>query len=481
MLRRKLDVLYFILPSLVGAFFAYMACRIYDSPLLHGILSADIFFLMVLLLLPRGQFLLKMPFAALVCVLAVLTNSAEAYVTMVFYLLMIFASAVAPRRRLFLLLVYEFFAILFVVADAENFFFYSVLLTLPDAWDLAKFFWWGPPLFFIVPPFIVSLELFFAHRILWGRRRIEISHKVGFILVAAVIVLNFGINQLHPQQPLMDYAMQKWFMQLCSPEVARHNTHLRDDIKAVYPVWDKEQAVVDDFSKPTVMILAESYGVKKSVDQTKALLSPFAYSNARFLGLYPREASHTQGAEWEDFGALRGKIRETPLPQKFREHHLQTWYIHGYDSEFYSRGENYAKFGFDKMLFKENFETLGLPNCRNGFEGICDSAMVVFLDSLLTDSTPKFVYWTTLDAHPFYDWSGMFEKSYFCKIFSLPDVDCTYFTLQENSMRQIARLASKHPEYRFIIRGDHRPMVSLEQSDFVQSFYFRWVPLIILN
>ena len=481
MLRRKLNVLYFILPSFVGAFFAYMACRIYDSPLLHGILSADVFFFMVLLLLPRGQFLLKMPFAVLICVLAVLTNSIDAYVTMGMYLFMIFVTAAIPRRRLFLLLVYEFFAVLFVVADAENFFFYSVLLTLPDAWDLAKFFWWGPPLFVIVPSFIVSLELLFAHKILWGKNRVEISHKIGFILVASAVIASFGINKLHPQQPLMDYAMQKWFMQLCSPEIARHSTLLRDDIKAVYPVWEKDKPVVDDFSKPTVMILVESYGVKKSVDQAKALLSPFVYSNFRFLGLYPREASHTQGAEWEDFGTVRGKIRETPLPQKFREHHLQTWYVHGYDSEFYSRGENYAKFGFDKMLFKEDFEKIGLPGCRNGFVGICDSAMIMFIDSLLTDKVPKFVYWTTLDAHPFYDWSGMFEKSYFCKIFSLPDVDCTYFTLQENTLRLIARLAAKHPEYRFIIRGDHRPMVSLEQTDFVQSFYFRWVPLIILN
>ena len=91
--------------------------------------------------------------------------------------------------------------------------------------------------------------------------------------------------------------MQKWFHQLCSPEIARHSTLLQDDIKALYPVWEKYRPVVDDYSKPTVMILVESYGVKKSVDRAKALFSPFEYSHARFLGLYPRNASHTQGAE----------------------------------------------------------------------------------------------------------------------------------------------------------------------------------------
>ena len=165
MLRNKLNILYFILPALVASIFAYAACRVYDSPQLHGILSADVLFLLVLLLLPRGQFLYKLPFVALILVFAVISNSAASYATLVLYVLMILVTAVVPRRRLFLILVYEFFAVLFVVADAENFFFYSVLLTLPDAWDLAKFFWWGPPLFVVVPSLIVALELLFARKI----------------------------------------------------------------------------------------------------------------------------------------------------------------------------------------------------------------------------------------------------------------------------------------------------------------------------
>ena len=473
--------MYFILPAFIAAFFAYVAGSIYDSPQLHGILSADIFFLMLLMLLPQGKFLYKLPFIVLVSIFAAIAHSAAAFATWGLYVLMILVTSFLPRCRNFLLPIFALFSILFVIADADNFLYSSVLLTLPDTWNLAKFFWWGRVLFFVVPLLVVLLELIFARKILWGEHRVEISHRAAFITVIAVVFLNLGISWLQPRHLIMDYTMQKWFYQLCTSDLARHNTLLNDDIKAIYPVWEKEHLVVDDYSKPTVMILVESYGVKKSVDQTNALLSPFAYSHAQFLGLYPRNASHTQGAEWEDFGALRGKIHETPLPLKFKEHHLQTWYVHGYDSAFYARGENYAKFGFDNMLFKEQFEKFGLPSCRNGFEGICDSSMISFIDSLLTDATPKFVYWTTLDAHPLYEWSGMFEKSYFCKIFSLSDIDCTYFTLQENTLRMIANLAEKHPEYRFIIRGDHRPMVSLEQSDFVQSFYFRWVPLVVLN
>ena len=100
---------------------------------------------------------------------------------------------------------------------------------------------------------------------------------------------------------------------------------------------------------------------------------------------------------------------------------------------------------------------------------------------MLADSLPKFIYWTTLDAHPPYEFAKIREKSIACESLALSDVDCTYFTLQQNTARYLVRLAQKYPNYRFVIRGDHRPMGSLEQSDFVQSFYFRWVPLVILN
>ncbi|WP_296013911.1 hypothetical protein [uncultured Fibrobacter sp.] len=132
-------------------------------------------------------------------------------------------------------------------------------------------------------------------------------------------------------------------------------------------------------------------------------------------------------------------------------------------------------------MFKKDLASRGLASCHYGFDGICDTSIVNYIDSLLTDSIPKFIYWTMLDAHPPYELSGVAERSAFCKELSLSNVDCTYLTLQENSMSALAKLAAKHPECRFVIRGDHRPIGSLEQSGFVQSFYFRWVPIIVIN
>ena len=199
------------------------------------------------------------------------------------------------------------------------------------------------------------------------------------------------------------------------------------------------------------------------------------------MGLYFRHASHTQGAEWEDFNTPGGNVKSESVPVKFKADGLQTWYLHGYDGSFYERNQNYAKFGFDSLLFKDDLDRRRLSSCKYGFTGICDSAIISYMDSLLADSVPKFIYWTTLDSHPPYEKATVKEKSSACKSLELSDIDCTFFTLQENTAKNIAWLANRHPEYTFVIRGDHRPMGSATDASFVQSFYFKWVPLIILN
>ncbi|MBR3072904.1 sulfatase-like hydrolase/transferase [Fibrobacter sp.] len=470
----------FVIP-IFSAIPFWVTGKFFDTPQLHVFFSADIFFLLLLFLLPYGKILYKIPFVLACCIYAFISDSIDVYITMGVYVLMIFVTTATPRVRKFVLPVYSLFALLFLIADAGNFFYSTFVLTLPDVWGLAKFYWWGIFLFFLIPLSLISLQILFAQRLLWGKEHFEISHLAVLCIIASMVAANAGVNKLQRRQPIMDFATQKWFWQLCTPGIIGQNPYLQEDIKAAFPFWQKGKTVVGDCSKSTVVVLVESYGVNKSVAYTKALLSPFSNSNAQFLGLYPRDASHTQGAEWEDFDALGGTIRQTPLPQKFKENNFQTWYLHGYDEKFYERGENYGKFGFDSLLFKKDLASRGLASCHYGFDGICDTSIVNYIDSLLTDSIPKFIYWTTLDAHPPYELADGVEKSSVCRSMRFDDVDCVYFTLQQNTMKRLAKQAEKHPDYRFIIRGDHRPMGSLEQSSFVQSFYFRWVPLVILN
>lgn len=470
-----------IFVPIIAALVPYLACQFFDSPLLHGIFSADIFFLLIVMLLPRENYLWKLPFVILAFLPALYCDSFDGFILSGFYLLMFGVAAFVPRKKKFLLPIFAVLSSFIIVADCGIFFYSTFVLYISDIWGLAKFYWWGPLLFIAIPLLVVFCELFYARKILLGTERLEISHLVALIIIVLSVALNFGINKLQNRQPIMEFAVQKWFWQLCTPGIIGQNPYLQEDIKEAIPIWRKENDVISDFTKPTIMVLVESYGVNKSIDYTKALLAPFQNSNADFVGLYSRNAAHTQGAEWEDFGALGGSIYNQTVPQRFKVQGLQTWYLHGYSGNFYEREQNYGKFGFDTLLFKKDFEKRALVSCYYGFNGICDSSVVSFIDSLISDSIPKFIYWTTLDAHPPYELANISEKSNFCQTLSLSDIDCSYFTLQENTMKKLASLAAKHPNYRFIIRGDHRPMGSVKESKFVQTFYFRWVPLIVIN
>ncbi len=422
-----------------------------------------------------------MSFVIVAALFALLSNSLDAYASAGVFIVIVAVSSVIPRKQGFLLPLFIALVLFFLVADWANFFYSTFVLTLSDIWGLAKFFWWGPILFITVPLLQIALVLVFARKILWGDNQLHLTHLTVYIIIAISIGLNFSFLHFQSKWTLMDFTVKKWFYQICTPGIIGQNSFLQEDIKNAFPIWPNEEKVIDDVTRPTIVVLVESYGVNKSVVYTDSLIEPFKKLNASFIGLFQRETGHTQGAEWEDFYTPDGVIKETALPQQFKLNGLQTWFLHGYNADFYERQEKYDKFGFDSLLFKREFLNRGLSSCRYGFEGICDSAIISFIDSLMTDSMPKFIYWTTLDAHPPYEFAEVLGKSPACEPQKLSNVDCMYFTLQRNTTLRLANLAKKHPNYRFIIRGDHRPMGSLEQTNFVQSFYFRWVPLIILN
>ena len=251
-------VFYFLLPSLIASIIPYLACNFFDTPQLHGIISADIFFLLILFLLPYGKILYKMPFVIAASVFAIVSNSVDAYTTMGVYILMIFATAATPRKRIFLLPVYSFFALLYLIADAGNFFYSTFVLTLPDVWGLAKFYWWGPVLFIAIPLSIVSLQLFFARKILWEKEHKEISHLAGFAIISIVVGLNYGVNHLQQRQPIMDFAAQKWFWQLCTPGIIGQNPYLQEDIKAAFPFWQKGKTVLAIVQNQRLLFLSKA-------------------------------------------------------------------------------------------------------------------------------------------------------------------------------------------------------------------------------
>lgn len=472
--------IFLFIPPVIAAFLPFLAFNFFDTPQSHGFISAEVLFLVAMVALPQGKLLYKLPFFFVLVLFGIWQGTEDCYAYSITIAILLLISVFLPRKRIPLLSFYGLCVLLVFVVDCENFFNFTFSLHISDVWGLASFYWWGPLLFFIVPLLHTFLVLWFSRNYLC-ESRVELSHKTVFVLVAASLLLGAGIEKMQTRQSVLDFPVKKLYFYKIFLRHFENVNLLDDNMKQSFPVWDDSKNVVTDFSHPTVMILVESWGVKMGIPFTQELFAPYDSVSKSFVGLKARKAGYTQGAEYEDFGSPENKIVEEPIPAKFKKMGLQTWYVHGYDGDFYDRQNNYAKFGFDSLLFKKDLESYGLAKCQYGFAGVCDSSMVGFLDSLLSDSDPKFIYWTTLDAHTPYEFAEKLEPSFKCSTMKLTDLECIYFTLQENTAKHIAWLASRHPEYRFIIRGDHRPIVSFKERKFVNSFYSRWVSMVVVN
>ena len=144
-----------IVVPVVAALVPYLACHFFDSPLLHGIFSADVFFLLIVMLLPYEKILWKLPFAILSFLPALCCDSLDGFILSGFYLLMLLIATFVPRQKNYLLLIFFIFSLFIFVADCGVFFYSTFVLYISDIWGLAKFFWWGPLLFIAIPLLIV--------------------------------------------------------------------------------------------------------------------------------------------------------------------------------------------------------------------------------------------------------------------------------------------------------------------------------------
>jgi hypothetical protein len=123
--------------------------------------------------------------------------------------------------------------------------------------------------------------------------------------------------------------------------------------------------------------------------------------------------------------------------------------------------------GFDAVFY-------GASDCAGG-EPLADRESVALLDSLLSvqDSALRFIAWTTLDTK--FPLQG-FKDPYRIDVAA---VDSAYTERLTGTLQLIAALAKKHPDVRFIVQGDHNPILS--PLKFQEKFYKRWVPFVVLN
>ena len=152
------------------------------------------------------------------------------------------------------------------------------------------------------------------------------------------------------------------------------------------------------------------------------------------------------------------------LPMRLSALGYQTTAVHGMSGWLFHRQQWYPRLGFQEILFRNQLESLGLPNCPGAFQGTCDSAIADWIGRRLEapSSRPRFIYWMTLNSHlPVPDRISISSPAPCTAVHSDSDraAVCTWFQLVENVHRSIAAIAARRlaRPTTFIVVGDHAP------------------------
>ncbi|MCQ2102499.1 MAG: sulfatase-like hydrolase/transferase [Fibrobacter sp.] len=468
-----------IIAAIVVSLLPLVACSIFDSIWVPGVVCFDIVLLLVVFF-QKKLFAFRILLSVFLIVVLFATDSPYILATILFYLIVLWVAYFSFFNRV-LSLIFFICCILFVsIADWSLFVESAFAMSLSELWGVARFFWWGIVAFIVVPVVQVAGCFLFSKELLCVKRDLSSLARKMILLVIALFGAHYALNDL-PQIRVLDFSVYSFFKQQLQPGRISHSTYLQKDALDTFKIGDEKIIAVDSVC-PTVMILVESWGVRKNLELNIIEFEVFNQNNVQFKGLWKRNASFTQAAEWEDFGMNRNLKKGKTLMEHYQNQSYDTWYLHGYDGNFYERNSSYDTLGFAHIKFREELAKENVEQCFWGnedFEGLCDSSIANYIDVLLQDSVPKFIYWTTLDSHPPYATQKR-PNSPICNDIG-DDVACIHAVRIRNTLQAISNLASKHPEYRFILRGDHRPMGTLTSNSFITSFYWGWVPIIVLN
>lgn len=320
--------------------------------------------------------------------------------------------------------------------------------------------WYG------VLPFVTCV---LAIAMMWKVKPFSVS-AVSFILFVALIAHLFAYNH-YAAQPLAQFPVVDYMSRSAPKPVARDS--LPESFKVKYFTTDSATITrgFTDSTRTNVLVLVESWGVPLDMNRFAKQLQVFdGISNQ--VGAHHRMYSRTRTAEREDliYSVSRdstGRRDTVFLPQVLRAQGVKTQFIYGGDSLVQMRNKYIRNVGFEETFFD--------ISANSGVEPRTDRESAALLDSLLSaqDSALRFIAWTTLDTK--FPLQG-FMDPYKIDVAAL---DSAYTERLAGTLQLVADLAKKHPEVRFIVQGDHNPILS--PLKFQEKFYKRWVPFVVLN
>lgn len=288
--------------------------------------------------------------------------------------------------------------------------------------------------------------------------------------VSAVLFFSFfihlGAMRFYPEQPLFQFSIPLYLVQ---HEKIVDRNYLSEDFRTYYNVTDSVTITRHyiDTNRSNVVVLVESWGIPMdSVRFSKELAVFNGLLEKR--GIHHRMFSRTRTAEREDLldsivSDSIGHRDSLFIPKRLAELGYSTAFLFGGDSTIQWRYKYIRNIGFQNVIWTDS--------------AIADSMMAGKIDSLLNTSAcdsaadsacedRHFIAWTTRDTRfPISDDAVETEKLYYERLFG--------------TLQIVADLAKKHPKARFIVQGDHEPILS--PLKFQAKFYRRWVPYVVLN
>lgn len=327
------------------------------------------------------------------------------------------------------------------------------MASVVDLQNILSYKGWAMSWRFIIPLITCSMAIFLLKPI----KSFSLKGISLFLFVA--FFSHFYLMLLFPSQPMLEFPVVRWLTRTApNPNWSRNNLtqNFRETNNATDSVSVTRYYV--DTSRSNVVILVESWGIPMDSTMYAKELAVFD-GVLRERGIHFRMYSRTRTAEREDLldSAWRDSTRRRDslfMPNRFASLGYKTSFLFGGDSTIQWRYKHIRNIGFQNAIWTDS--------------ATADVEMAAKIDSLLnqSDTVKHFIAWTTRDTRfPISDDPAECEKLYYERLFG--------------TLRIIADLAKKHPNVRFVVQGDHEPILS--PLAFQRKFFRRWVPFVVLN
>lgn len=283
------------------------------------------------------------------------------------------------------------------------------------------------------------------------------------LILFAALILHLEANNQYAAQPLAQFPTIDYLARTAPKPPQRDS--IPEKLSKKFIVTDSASITKDyiDSTRNNVVILVESWGVPLDTNRFARDIKIFEDLQKK-VGMHHRMYSRTRTAEREDliYKIQRDSTRRrdtTFMPKVFNNIGFKTTFLFGGDSLEHRRFKYIRNIGFNEAIYGN---------------GLNDNKMIEQIESILADATQKhFIAWTTTDTKfPLPEFPDIYNSN--------PNaIDSAYTKRLIQTLETIASLARRHPETRFIVQGDHNPILS--PIKFQERFYKRWVPFVILN